>query len=475
MFDDGDDEDESLIRSILERRNFSFAPTRRESRDRGFGRDRSNRNASKGRKHDGTTSSGNHDNRHQKRRRRKTPKNPNSLTFQQRLHIFRPLLFLAMAGILSNWTASRILTRMFLGDENMYRYQQVRMNADALDGKQGNPTPQRQDAPLDMITSDQILHQRLDDRGRPPEPAADRMVTTKRFLSFRRKLSNVIYTDEETGEEGGTPDGAISPRGTVHPLYNETSPQYMALDWLANVDKFRVRLYSENLVQRYVLAVLYYSTGGPRVTAKTDFSAMAPGRPWRDPTNFLSPVHECKWRSNSIETARGRGGGVRRCDKNQTVVEISLYNELEGTLPSELGKLWNLRVLYLGRNHLHGTIPTELGSIEKLASLSLQQNELSGTIPQDSLKNLGRLRALQLEGNEKIVGLIDKHSLLCQMTPKYKNQVLPPGREAYTGEKRILRKFTASCLPVSGIPPRGILECACCTECFGKRLKDQIY
>ena len=78
---------------------------------------------------------------------------------------------------------------------------------------------------------------------------------------------------------------------------------------------------------------------------------------------------ECKWRSNSIETARGRGGGVRRCDRNETVVEISLYNELEGTLPSELGKLWNLRHLYLGRNHLHGTIPTELGSIEKLASL----------------------------------------------------------------------------------------------------------
>ena len=58
---------------------------------------------------------------------------------------------------------------------------------------------------------------------------------------------------------------------------------------------------------------------------------------------------------------------------------------------------------------------------------SLQHNELSGTIPQDSLKNLSRLRALQLEGNERIVGLIDKHSLLCQMTPKYKNQVLPEG------------------------------------------------
>ncbi|EJK72027.1 hypothetical protein THAOC_06482 [Thalassiosira oceanica] len=76
MFDDGDDEDESLIRSILERRNFSFAPTRRESRDRGFGRDRSNRNASKGRKHDGTTSSGNHDNRHQKAEEKEDAEEP---------------------------------------------------------------------------------------------------------------------------------------------------------------------------------------------------------------------------------------------------------------------------------------------------------------------------------------------------------------------------------------------------------------
>ena len=51
---------------------------------------------------------------------------------------------------------------------------------------------------------------------------------------------------------------------------------------------------------------------------------------------------------------------------------------------------------------------------------------MSGTIPQDSLKKLNRLRALQLEGN-RIVGLVDKYSLLCQMTPKYKNLALPEG------------------------------------------------
>lgn len=108
----------------------------------------------------------------------------------------------------------------------------------------------------------------------------------------------------------------------------------------------------------------------------------------------------------------------------------------------------------LGRNHLTGTIPTEvrnanhlselkpiccigtlfltspfvfvvnialpcqLGMIQKLSSLSLQWNDLTGTIPQRHLKNLLTLRALQLEGNEKISGEIERHSLLCQMRNK---------------------------------------------------------
>jgi hypothetical protein len=72
----------------------------------------------------------------------------------------------------------------------------------------------------------------------------------------------------------------------------------------------------------------------------------------------------------------------------------------------------------LGRNHLTGTIPTELGSIQSLSSLSLQFNDLSGTIP--VLKNLVQLKALQVEGNDRLVGKIGPHNLLCQMRPKCK-------------------------------------------------------
>ena len=44
--------------------------------------------------------------------------------------------------------------------------------------------------------------------------------------------------------------------------------------------------------------------------------------------------------------------------------------------------------------------------------------DLSGTIPSQHLKGLSQLRALQLEGNEKLRGEIDRHSLLCQMRNK---------------------------------------------------------
>lgn len=74
----------------------------------------------------------------------------------------------------------------------------------------------------------------------------------------------------------------------------------------------------------------------------------------------------------------------------------------------------------LGRNKLTGTIPTELGQLKKLTSLSLQHNDLSGKIPQSHLKNLRTLTALQLEGNEKLHGKIERHSLLCQMRNKCK-------------------------------------------------------
>ena len=51
----------------------------------------------------------------------------------------------------------------------------------------------------------------------------------------------------------------------------------------------------------------------------------------------------------------------------------------------------------------------------------------------------------------------------------------PRDQEKYTG-RRVLRQFTATCVPSSGnVAISDRLECECCTECFGKVKKDLIY
>ena len=122
------------------------------------------------------------------------------------------------------------------------------------------------------------------------------------------------------------------------------------------------------------------------------------------------------------------------------------------------------------------------------------------------LKNLMQLKALQVEGNDRLVGKIGPHHLLCQMRPNCKflkmsllrvlnSYVLqqlafdffhqtksqdygptPLNQGQYVGQ-RMLRIFTASCIPLSGslLMMSDRLECACCTECFAKINKNSLY
>ncbi len=70
-------------------------------------------------------------------------------------------------------------------------------------------------------------------------------------------------------------------------------------------------------------------------------------------------------------------------------------NRLTGTIPSELGNLSNLEDLYLQSNKLTGSIPTELGNLSNLNRLRLNENQLTGTIP-SQLGNLSNLEDLWL-------------------------------------------------------------------------------
>ena len=69
-------------------------------------------------------------------------------------------------------------------------------------------------------------------------------------------------------------------------------------------------------------------------------------------------------------------------------------NQLNGSIPMELGGLSNLKRLYLHYNRLSGAIPSELGNLSELTNLWLKSNQLSGDIPPElgNLQNLERVR-----------------------------------------------------------------------------------
>lgn len=78
------------------------------------------------------------------------------------------------------------------------------------------------------------------------------------------------------------------------------------------------------------------------------------------------------------------------------LTRMSSYLNLElmsinGTLPTELGRMTNLLELTVSGNLLKGTIPTELGGMRSLSLLDINTNGITGTIPSE----LGKLQAME--------------------------------------------------------------------------------
>lgn len=119
------------------------------------------------------------------------------------------------------------------------------------------------------------------------------------------------------------------------------------------------------------LVALYNSTGGPD---------------WADNSGWLATNTPCTWLG--IDCAGGHVSHIHL-----------LYNQLTGTLPSELGNLSHLRVLALWANQLQGSMPAELGNLSELIYLDLSGNRLTGPLPAE-LGNLTKLQTLSLVHNQ---------------------------------------------------------------------------
>ena len=96
-------------------------------------------------------------------------------------------------------------------------------------------------------------------------------------------------------------------------LTDMTSPQGKALDWLINKDAAFLCPDEPKLIQRYVLAVLYYSTNGENWFQCSASSVIGDDcgkeEPFVNKTHFLDESNECLW------------AGIR-CSETQCVTQI---------------------------------------------------------------------------------------------------------------------------------------------------------
>ncbi len=86
-------------------------------------------------------------------------------------------------------------------------------------------------------------------------------------------------------------------------------------------------------------------------------------------------------------------------ENNQVVGIKMLFNNLDGTIPTTIGNLTNLRVLELSFNKLTGTLPESLGKLSQLEVLAFNGNFLTGSIPA-SIGSLTQLKELHLSSNK---------------------------------------------------------------------------
>jgi hypothetical protein len=186
---------------------------------------------------------------------------------------------------------------------------------------------------------------------------------------------------------------AYSPATVTAIGENFESSQYQAYDWLIN-DPDYWSYVVPTVVQRYALAVLFFSTGGPEWKNETTIilppDTATTVAPAEVKTPWLSYTDECNWWTTNP------GADGRACNSESIIISVHLVKMgLKGTIPPEIALLSNgLQTLFLSENDVTGTIPTELGELSVLKKFQASNNELQGTIPSE----LGRLIDLSIVG-----------------------------------------------------------------------------
>lgn len=183
-------------------------------------------------------------------------------------------------------------------------------------------------------------------------------------------------------------------------LEDTSTPQGKATEWILNRDGLGLCPDAPKILQRWALAVLYYSTNGDDWFSCSEVDPSCSETEDEggddDPVNFLSSASECEWFGITCATFP-EGNCVERI--------IFENNNLSGTIPTELGVLSNLAVLGMEQGSTSGRIPSQLGNLENMIFIDLDFNELIGSIPPE-IYQLTKLQTLDLNVNS-LTGRLD--------------------------------------------------------------------
>lgn len=197
--------------------------------------------------------------------------------------------------------------------------------------------------------------------------------------------------------------------GTV--LYNTSSAQFQALRWLAETDGLQLPALvgSQQLVERYLLALFYFSTNDASWFESFNFLDNVSACEWRRPNEFSNSGVRCNGFQSISALGLGAFGDIVKCAFPRILLIISFLfytarNKMQGSIPFELGYLSNLEELYLSFNDMTGKLLSELGNLTQLRFLYLNRNSFSKSLPTE-LGNLVQLTDLSLEAS-RVLGRI---------------------------------------------------------------------
>lgn len=199
-------------------------------------------------------------------------------------------------------------------------------------------------------------------------------------------------------------------------LYDRGTPHGMAFDFLLNRDTRPANHDDPHLIQRFVLTLLFYSTGG---TDETDPPRQSDGlggssNGWdSSAAHFLTSLHECHWVKKSLEDSfwgmlamesdTDRRVGVTKCNADLEVTEIRLGMCLVSRRCARCIGSWGM---YLGDRSTSPNIPPFLSREADL--------NLIGFIPEE-IKWLSSLESLDIQNNH-IVSVLESLKVICVMS-----------------------------------------------------------